>query len=668
MAYVNHGMKALFLHNVKCGGCYIRKKLMDHYKFEQIGIEPHEKFIEFFDDEKYVDFTVDCDFHSIRKMGKYRYFYSHQNGMKEILENYFTFTFVRNPYERFFSAYTYLKTILERNEKGNIRNTPENIAYFTDINTFIKNISNVNNISYFHTFITQYDQFINHDGSINISYIGKYENLETEFINVLNILGLNLKHQDSIYLNKTVNRISYFKNILDEFTEDTFNFINEYFANDFIAFNYKRYESFKEFQDHYNNKSNPTKLTVQLFVNKYYKEIPLRIPPKQQPLNNQIIPKRIIQTFKTNKIHPHIYDNIMSILYKNPEYEYMFITDEVGIDLIKEHFDERTLQAFLKLKVGAAKGDFLRYIALYVYGGVYLDLDASIEIDLNTFIPNDKEFVLFYTPEYVIFTQWVIMITKQHSFISDVISEMVNRIHDGENNIYLATGPDLFTEVMYKILTGNKIYHLQKKTSKIERFNIFVNIKASKTFSKGEIYDTYSVIHSKQILFRLRNYNEKMIYYDNHHYKEMFDIFKEPPKVYKNVPFLAIYEPSDLIANSDELFVASILKHLTYIENNDSTQKKLIKKFEGISNELLSTLERYSNNFIMRKEIHDLKHALHLLDLEKQETESYNSAIKNIKQLLAFKVKTEPNESECGGCKFKCFNKLAYFSHINTCS
>jgi len=116
------------------------------------------------------------------------------------------------------------------------------------------------------------------------------------------------------------------------------------------------------------------------------KEIPVFIERKIENNTESKIPRNVIQTYKHNKIHDFIYENIEKILEINNDYNYYLITDEIGIDLIKQHFDQRTLHAYNRLNLGAAKGDFLRYVAMYVYGGIYLDLDSSINTHLSSFI------------------------------------------------------------------------------------------------------------------------------------------------------------------------------------------------------------------------------------------------------------------------------------------
>ena len=82
------------------------------------------------------------------------------------------------------------------------------------------------------------------------------------------------------------------------------------------------------------------------------------------------IPRNFIQTFRDNRVHKAVYDNVKCVLNLHPGFNYMLITDAMGIELMEKHFDPNILNAFKKLKAGAAKGDFIRYIALYIYGGM----------------------------------------------------------------------------------------------------------------------------------------------------------------------------------------------------------------------------------------------------------------------------------------------------------
>lgn len=256
------------------------------------------------------------------------------------------------------------------------------------------------------------------------------------------------------------------------------------------------------------------------------KEIPCFIENKNK------IPKNLIQTYKNNKIHDVIYDNIMQILDNNPDYNYYLITDEIGVELICKYFDKDVLDAFNKLNLGAAKGDFLRYIAMYIYGGVYLDLDSSISVSLTTFINSKTEFIFFLDGDHNL-NQWCFMTKPNNPLILKIIQEMVKRINNQETNIFLATGPTLVTDVIYNCITNENVYNTKLNISNDARYNLFMN---NSNFMNGSIiYDENNLKpNNKNFHFRMLNYNENMLY-DNDNTKYIVTYNEPTPNFYKNV-------------------------------------------------------------------------------------------------------------------------------------
>jgi mannosyltransferase OCH1-like enzyme len=221
----------------------------------------------------------------------------------------------------------------------------------------------------------------------------------------------------------------------------------------------------------------------------------------------QVIPKTIIQTYKTNKIHPYLYKNIMEIRKRNPDYDYRLITDSEGIFLIKNYFQERVLKAFEKIIIGAAKGDFIRYIVLFLYGGVYLDLDASIELDLNTFINPIDEFIFFINGDANL-EQFCFMVKPKHPLILKIIEEMVTRIENKEPNIFKATGPTLFNDVIYNTMNKTNIYDTNKNVSNEERAVVYSN---NNRFMGGKIVLRHGNDMENKFIFRIED-SENMLY------------------------------------------------------------------------------------------------------------------------------------------------------------
>ena len=109
--------------------------------------------------------------------------------------------------------------------------------------------------------------------------------------------------------------------------------------------------------------------------------LPSDVPAQRAPAADarpQAIPRLIFQTNKTPRVGRRALDAINQMLTLNPTYSYKFFDDARCASLIREHFAPCVLRAFEMLRQGAAKADLWRYCALYVHGGVYLDLDSAI--------------------------------------------------------------------------------------------------------------------------------------------------------------------------------------------------------------------------------------------------------------------------------------------------
>ena len=251
--YINDDLKAIFLHNPKCGGVYIRELLETYYGFRSLVRSPHKEHKHFIYPRQ-LKTDEDLDSHTIRNFGLFKYYESHQDCNLIDFKKYFVFTFVRNPYEKLYSAYLYLKRKLQEHPaKDKIRNTYENQTFFTNFLCFIKNRNNVNNISYFHAFIPQYEQMLNYSNSICVNYIGRTETLTEDLLNILTILNISdIKHIKEVATNLKLNSSDHEREpILDVYDEESFHFVNDYFRKDFEIFGYKRYKSYEEFKSTY---------------------------------------------------------------------------------------------------------------------------------------------------------------------------------------------------------------------------------------------------------------------------------------------------------------------------------------------------------------------------------------------------------------------------------
>jgi hypothetical protein len=320
---INYELKAIAFHNPKCGGNSLQYAL-DDLNFIETCIDTHYNYINFVEDETYIKHIKDK--HTIRKFGKYRYFYSHQDANKEHMDTFFKFIFVRNPYRKLLSAYLYLRARLGETYYNTIRGLEENPEYFTDFNVFVKNYKNVNNISFFHAFICQYDQIIDFSGNIQFEFIGNIEHFYNDVIDIFTFL--DIKKFDNV-LNRPQNISKYEKEVTEYYNEETFYFVNEFFKKDFEIFSYKKYDTFEEFKINFKNDQyieciNNNENTKDDNIQNYYKIINYNeIMDKYKTISNGLIDELI------KRCHYKINDlNILKNEIDNIEKKYLEKTKE----------------------------------------------------------------------------------------------------------------------------------------------------------------------------------------------------------------------------------------------------------------------------------------------------------------------------------------------------
>ena len=92
-----------------------------------------------------------------------------------------------------------------------------------------------------------------------------------------------------------------------------------------------------------------------------------------------IIPKNIFQIYHDKNLVKEIVKKEIQKL--NPEYNYKLYDFNEGIEIVKLNFEKKLADKIViyiqKLDRYSHKSDLLRYCLLYIYGGVYLDVDLK---------------------------------------------------------------------------------------------------------------------------------------------------------------------------------------------------------------------------------------------------------------------------------------------------
>ena len=191
---------------------------------------------------------------------------------------------------------------------------------------------------------------------------------------------------------------------------------------------------------------------------------------------------------------------------QNPQWDFRLVDDKEADTFMGRFFPGKVSDAFHSIspKFGAARADLLRYCLLYIFGGVYLDLDSSLNCPLDDWICNDDTAIVSYernifprpshgpeihsmydliasfnqsipqpriiTPPGVkdnIVVQWMMIFAPRHAFLMSAITLVAERVLQWQDNatsgsmqsslspgiktVFL-TGPVVYTMAIWDVL------------------------------------------------------------------------------------------------------------------------------------------------------------------------------------------------------------------------
>jgi inositol phosphorylceramide mannosyltransferase catalytic subunit len=166
-----------------------------------------------------------------------------------------------------------------------------------------------------------------------------------------------------------------------------------------------------------------------------------------------MIERNIFQSWYTRDIPIPVYQNIDKFRKLNPNYNYYLFTDEDMDRFVNENYKGLVADCYNRLNIIVAKVDFWRYLVLYKCGGIYVDMDSSIEVPLDNFINECDNAIITTEGNPYFFVQWALIFKKEHPILKKCIDLIVQNITNNTypNNIHKMTGPSVFTEAIQTI-------------------------------------------------------------------------------------------------------------------------------------------------------------------------------------------------------------------------
>lgn len=207
------------------------------------------------------------------------------------------------------------------------------------------------------------------------------------------------------------------------------------------------------------------------------------------------IPKIIIQTGPSNDLQKYkpFVDSIQTM---NPDYQYLFFNDEDIAEFLQKEYPEYWV-TYQKLPILIQRIDFFRYIAVYHYGGIYMDMDMKMlkpfddaflnhqcVFPVDEYLKESSRRWPRYVPFcnntcYFLLGQYAFASAPKHPFIKVLIDKIHHRLErivsdyqtlfsQGVKNkkgmkelfVYRTTGPDYVTHCFMDYYYKNQLYIL----------------------------------------------------------------------------------------------------------------------------------------------------------------------------------------------------------------
>ena len=106
-----------------------------------------------------------------------------------------------------------------------------------------------------------------------------------------------------------------------------------------------------------------------------------------------MIPKIIWQTYECNyeELLPEIKEFTESWKNKNKNWEYRYMSSDDRNNFVLSNFGEEWFKLFNSCELGIVKANIWRCMVLYIYGGVYCDLDTMCNEPIDTWIKDEYQ-------------------------------------------------------------------------------------------------------------------------------------------------------------------------------------------------------------------------------------------------------------------------------------
>ena len=169
-----------------------------------------------------------------------------------------------------------------------------------------------------------------------------------------------------------------------------------------------------------------------------------------------MIPAIFHQTWKNDDIPENWLVAVESCKKNNDNFEYMLWTDKTMNDFVKNNYSD-FYSVYQSYEYQIQRCDVFRYLVLYKYGGVYLDMDTVCKKNLNAYLNYDIVFAK--SANINEFTNSFLMVIQNHPFIKFCIDNLPMHVNSSQHfgkhlHVYNSTGPSFLTNMLQQYDIG----------------------------------------------------------------------------------------------------------------------------------------------------------------------------------------------------------------------
>lgn len=145
------------------------------------------------------------------------------------------------------------------------------------------------------------------------------------------------------------------------------------------------------------------------------------------------IPALLMQTWKTHEVPLHWRNSPLSVVTHLPHWKHVVMSDADNLHFVESHFPHLK-DFYVGLKYGIQRSDVIRYMWLFIHGGVYMDLDIEILAELDELFPGnpgDECLYLLKAPRNFAghYTNFFMASSPRHPFWLRVLEECTKPIN-----------------------------------------------------------------------------------------------------------------------------------------------------------------------------------------------------------------------------------------------